>query len=142
MIEQVELAATLRNRLADEALAAFPRECCGLIEGARDGNKLRVAQIHSTTNIAVEPDRFEIDPADHIRLLKSLRGTGRDIIGCYHSHPNGRAEPSARDRDYALGDDFLWLIIALESAEGKAEIGAFELRADGHRRIALVAAAA
>jgi proteasome lid subunit RPN8/RPN11 len=93
--------------------------------------------IHPAANLAAEPDRFEIDPADHIRLLRASRGRGHDIVGCYHSHPNGRAEPSARDREYAFGDDFLWLIVVLSDDGGRPDIGAFELRTDGHRRIAL-----
>ena len=46
-------------------------------------------------NLADTPDRFEIDPAEQIKLMRALRGAGREIIGCYHSHPNGSAEPSA-----------------------------------------------
>jgi proteasome lid subunit RPN8/RPN11 len=41
-----------------------------------------------------------------------LRGTGRDVVGCYHSHPNGRAEPSPRDRARIYPAGFVWVIIA------------------------------
>jgi proteasome lid subunit RPN8/RPN11 len=101
------LADDLREQIAREARAAFPRECCGLIEG----DALRVAALHPARNISEDADRFEIDPADHFRALRMARANGRAIIGCYHSHPNGRAEPSARDGD---GEDgFLWLIAAI-----------------------------
>jgi proteasome lid subunit RPN8/RPN11 len=128
------LPASLRNRLADEACRALPRECCGLLEGVQVGPKLRITAVHPTRNLATERDRFEIDPAEQIQLLKTLRGTGRDVVGCYHSHPNGRPEPSPRDREYAFGGDFLWLIVALGN-DAEPELGAYEIQAEGHRLI-------
>ena len=74
---------------------------------------MRATAFHPTRNLAAEPDRFEIDPSVHIRLLRALRGTGRDIVGCYHSHPNGRAELSPRDRQSAGDENFIWLIAAI-----------------------------
>ena len=75
-------------------------------------------------NVSKEPDRFELDPAEHIALLRQLRGTERRIVGCYHSHPHGRAEPSARDRAGAFEDGFLWLVVALDG-RGEGEVNAF-----------------
>ena len=39
---QVALPEALRLRLLQEARAAFPRECCGLVEGLRSGDAFRV----------------------------------------------------------------------------------------------------
>ncbi|MEY4269196.1 MAG: hypothetical protein RLZZ58_412, partial [Pseudomonadota bacterium] len=36
------------------------------------------------------------------------------VIGCYHSHPSGRAEPSATDAAMAAGDGQYWLIITMD----------------------------
>lgn len=127
MITSVELALRLREQLHTEALRAYPRECCGLLEGIltlslskgepESNETLRVTAIHPMPNLAQEAYRFEIDPSAHITLLRELRGTGRNIIGCYHSHPNGRAEPSERDRESAAEEDFLWLIVAGSARE-------------------------
>jgi proteasome lid subunit RPN8/RPN11 len=118
------LSDALRERVLREARVAFPREGCGLIEGLRDGAELHATAIHPVANLADEPDRFELDPAKHIALLRELRGTGRQILGCYHSHPKGRAEPSARDRAGAFEDGFLWLIAAVDG-EGRSELNAY-----------------
>jgi proteasome lid subunit RPN8/RPN11 len=114
VIAALVLAEDLRARIAHEASEAFPRECCGLIEGRRDGTHAIATALHATRNIAADNDRFEIDPAQHIALLRKLRGTDRAIIGCYHSHPNGRAEPSAHDRAAASETGFIWLIQAAD----------------------------
>ena len=121
----------LRIRIEGEARAAFPRECCGLIEGLRHGEILEAATHHPARNIAAGNDRFEIHPADHFAALKSARALGRAIIGCYHSHPNGSPAPSATDRAGAGEEDFLWLIAALNHNDGPVALAAFAYRAGG-----------
>jgi proteasome lid subunit RPN8/RPN11 len=125
MIAAVDLPLEFERQLHDEALRAFARECCGLIEGTIDGGVARVTALHPMPNVADEHDRFEIDPAAHIALLRNLRDCGHAIIGCYHSHPNGRAEPSERDRESAVEPDFLWLICAVEMSSQTTRIAAF-----------------
>jgi proteasome lid subunit RPN8/RPN11 len=124
------LPAALRARIADEARAALPGECCGLIEGRRDGvGRVVAAAVHPARNIGGGDDRFEIDPADHIRILRAARARGMEIVGCYHSHPNGRAEPSSRDLVGAVEVGFVWLIAALERPRNRGD-------ANGSDRIA------
>jgi proteasome lid subunit RPN8/RPN11 len=126
MIRTVELTALLEEQLRAEAMRVFPRECCGLIEGSIEAQTARVFALHPAGNLAAPPDRFEIDPAAHFVLLRLLRDTERAIIGCYHSHPNGRAGPSARDRETAAEIGFLWLIAAVSpDAAEQTQLAAF-----------------
>ncbi len=112
------LPATVRDQLLAEARSAFPNECCGLLEGAREDEAIRVTTLHSAANVSPDPLLgFEIDPAVHLRLLRTLRGTGREVVGCYHSHPNGRAAPSDRDRANGCEEGFVWVIIAVGAQE-------------------------
>ena len=108
----VTLAPTLADALRAAAKAAYPNECCGLLEGVRDGDAFQVHALHPARNRAPRSDRFEIDAADHIAAQKAARANGRTIIGCYHSHPDGAATPSATDQAGAAQDDFLWVIVA------------------------------
>jgi desampylase len=126
------LSDALQLQLIAEARAAYRNECCGLIEGVRAGDTIEAIKLHPTRNLAAAADRFEIDPAEHIHLLRALRGTGREIVGCYHSHPDGRAQPSARDRDSAGEENFVWLIAALDAGSVR-EIAGW-LFADGAYR--------
>ena len=113
---RVALPEVLRARLLEEARAVFPRECCGLVEGLRfesaPGPEFHVTALHPARNLAPVPDRFEIAPEDHMRAMKAARANGHALIGCYHSHPNGRAQPSAADKAGAGEEEFLWLIAA------------------------------
>ena len=119
MTRRVELAPALAAAIAAAAAAAFPRECCGLLEGLRDGEAFRVTVLHPARNLCDVPERFQIDPADHFKAQKAARANGRAIIGCYHSHPQGAAQPSSADLAGAQDEDFLWLIA------GGGELNAF-----------------
>ena len=122
MIARLILSEMLGAQIAGEARAAFPRECCGLIEGVRTGDAIHAMAVHATHNLSVHADCFEIDPAAHLRLRRIAREAGRAVVGCYHSHPNGRPMPSVRD---VPGEsDFVWLIAALD-AQGFRSLAAF-----------------
>jgi proteasome lid subunit RPN8/RPN11 len=130
------LPIALQEQIARDAFAALPNECCGLIEGARDGDTFKATALYLTLNLATESDRFEIDPAEQFNLMRTLRGTGRKIIGCYHSHPNGKAEPSARDAESAFDEHFVWLVAGV-TIQGSCSLSAHIREAGEWRKLAL-----
>jgi desampylase len=118
------LPAERRNELLAAARAAFPAEACGLLIGKRDGATVTVTALHPAANVAPAPcEGFAIDPAAQFSLQRALRGTGRAVVGCFHSHPNGRSEPSLRDRANGSAEGFVWIIVATGD---KDTIAAFE----------------
>jgi proteasome lid subunit RPN8/RPN11 len=123
VISELFLPRRLAAQLESEARGAFPRECCGLIEGHRGSFDIHF--LHPVQNLRSEPDKFEIDPAEQLRLMKAARGRDAEIIGCYHSHPNGRPEPSVLDVAGADEDNFLWLIAALTACQSAITIAPF-----------------
>ncbi|MDE2434679.1 MAG: M67 family metallopeptidase [Sphingomonadales bacterium] len=95
--------------LLAEATRAHPAECCGLLLGTGD----RIDAVLPVANVHPEPLRhFEIDPAALIAAHRAARRGGPEVAGYYHSHPDGRAEPSTVDRDAASGDGRIWAIVA------------------------------
>ncbi len=90
-------------------MIAPDQECCGLLLGTPG----RIADAVPARNVAADPARsFEIDPATLLHTHRAARGAGLGIIGHYHSHPNGGAEPSLRDAARAVENGDIWLIIA------------------------------
>jgi proteasome lid subunit RPN8/RPN11 len=67
----------------------------------------------ATRNAAASRTRYEVHPEDHFALIRRLRGTGRDIVGAYHSHPASPATPSPTDLSEAMSADFLYVIVSL-----------------------------
>lgn len=105
----VLLSSALHAQLLDAARAAHPLECCGLLFGSAT----TIARCQPAANVATHPaTAFEIDPAALIAAERTMRQGGEQLIGHYHSHPNGRAEPSPRDAASAAADGRLWLVIA------------------------------
>lgn len=106
---QVMLSSALHAQLLAQAQAALPKECCGLLLGSGS----TIDRITPAPNVSDTPERaFEIDPATLIAAERAMRRGGDNIIGYYHSHPNGRAEPSPHDAAAAACDGRLWLVIA------------------------------
>ncbi len=88
--------------IEDHARETFPEECCGFLLGPPTEPR-KVVSLRRATNV-VESNRgrrYVIDPREQLALSKELLGTGQDILGYYHSHPNHPAEPSEFDRSHA-----------------------------------------
>jgi proteasome lid subunit RPN8/RPN11 len=134
-LRELFLPEPLRAQIVDAARRAHPHECCGLIEGVAHEEGWLALALHETNNLADDASRrFLIDPEVQFRLLRSLRGSGRSVIGCFHSHPGGVPLPSEQDREEAAEDGFLWLV-AGGSPEQGYELGA-HLFEGTHRRFA------
>jgi desampylase len=119
---RISVSQALIDRLLREAAADPTREVCGLLFGDAD----RIVSAEWTPNVAEDPGRaFEIEPAALFMAIRLERQGGPRLIGHYHSHPNGKSEPSPRDLA-AAEPGRLWLIIAGETARlWHAEPGGF-----------------
>jgi desampylase len=108
-VMKLQISRTQRQQLLDWAALAEPNECCGLLFGFEGA----VGSLELTINVANVPVRaFEIDPAALIAAEKRARNGEQDILGYFHSHPNGSAFPSLEDAHMAAPDGRTWLIIA------------------------------
>ncbi len=109
----LEISSTLLARLLNEAEKTPDREVCGLLFGT----PARIEAVEVCDNVAVDPRRhFEIDPAALFAAIRAERAGGATLLGHWHSHPTGRAEPSATDAANAMGDGALWMIVTTSDA--------------------------
>ncbi len=123
---QLRLSAAQAQVLRDAAIAAYPRECCGLLVGGGDG-EITVRAIVPTANVAADPHRsFSIDPQAQFDLLRKLRSgePKQRIVGHFHSHPDGAAIPSSHDLAMAYDPEAIWVVMAA-SADGASAPKAF-----------------
>lgn len=112
------IPAPLLRQVVDAAEAAYPAECCGLLAGI--GRRVvRVTRVVPSANLlaAARRDRFEVDPAVRLRLMRALGDGPERLIGHYHSHPDHPAEPSATDLAMAYEPELLWLITAVAAGQ-------------------------
>ena len=103
----LEISREAVTGILTDAAASPGAEICGLLLG----RGLRVERVVACRNVADEPATgFEIDPQALIAAHKAARCGGPAVIGHYHSHPTGRAEPSARDAAAARAGE-VWVIV-------------------------------
>ena len=105
----LQVSSDVLSVLLAQAGEAHPRECCGILlgEGACITSTIPAANVHPDPHA-----HFEIDPQALVDAHRAARNGGPQVLGYYHSHPNGLAEPSATDRAMAAGDGAIWAIIA------------------------------
>ncbi len=109
-----ELAA-----VSSAAAKAWPQEACGLLVGRREDGAIRVRRMLIAANVADDPERrFEVDPQSLLAAHRDAREAGEELLGSWHSHPNGVGRPSAMDAARANGAGEVWLIVPV--AEGQA----------------------
>ncbi|MCL4673947.1 MAG: M67 family metallopeptidase [Sphingomonadaceae bacterium] len=97
------------HELVAQAAVAHPRECCGILLG--EGSAIHA--LIPARNVHPRPERhFEIDPQALVDAHRAARTGGPQVLGYYHSHPAGAAEPSATDRHEAAHDGRVWAIVA------------------------------
>jgi desampylase len=121
----VVIARRAHDDIVGHARETAPAECCGLLIGTAES----IVEAARTTNLSSDPNRFEMDPGDHIRARRGARTRGLDVLGFYHSHPRSPATPSASDRAEALYPGYLYLIVSVRAEP--AEVRLYRLDADG-----------
>ena len=105
----------------------YPRECCGALLGkpllgtsGPEGWRIEalVHAVNARTDAA--RDRYEIAPAELVKIAGEARSRGLEIAGFYHSHPDHPARWSATDLAEAhwLGASY----VITEVAGGKAAL--------------------
>ena len=128
----VAIPADALQAIARHARRAHPRECCGFLVGARR----RVLFAVATQNIARGRSRYRIDDATHIELRRALRrfAPALEIVGVYHSHPNGEARPSATDVSEAFYPAWTYLIVGMRR---RVSIRAFRFAGGRTEKVAI-----
>lgn len=89
--------------MVSHAEATYPRECCGVMLGTAQGD-LKLVTIARAVDNAYEggqEDRYEIRPADLLRIEREAREQKLTVIGIFHSHPDCDAYFSKTDLEHS-----------------------------------------
>ncbi len=91
------LPRSIQEQLWERALRTPAEEVVGAI--FRTGTALRVEPLRNRARDRA--DSFLVDPEEWIRVFLGGRALGSSLWAIYHSHPQGPAALSARDREDA-----------------------------------------
>jgi len=115
----IVLEPAVQKIIVNDAVQAFPDECCGFVFGVEDENGRRFITQARVVNNSKEGDkrrRFEIAPPDYLQAEQYAEEQQLQLLGIYHSHPNHPAVPSEHDR-VAAQPFFSYLIISINDKQ-------------------------
>lgn len=102
------------------ARAGAPEEVCGILAGTREEDAHVVHRLFPVRNAHPRPrTEFLLDPTEQLRAtLEAEDDLGMEVVGFYHSHPEGPERLSATDAARATWPGASYLLIHLQPSEG------------------------
>lgn len=123
---EIEVLRSVLECVTDHAEATYPHECFGFLLGRFGEERIQAACPGKNTNTSRPHDRYEMDPLEFLRAQTGAEEWGGDVVGFYHSHPDGQAIPSTYDRERAW-EEYLYLIVPVADGQvGRARLWQLE----------------
>ena len=108
----IVLPETLADEIIRHAKDEAPNECCGILLGKGDA----VSEVRRARNVKGSPVEYELDPKEHVDILRAADEAGLDVVGFYHSHTFSEAYPSITDISKMSDWGYFYLIASLADA--------------------------
>ncbi len=113
----LQIPQSALNALRAHGEQAYPHESCGVLLGRAQTDGVRVvSRAVPCENVCRDAPatRYQIDPAELVRLQREARTEGLELVGFYHSHPDHAARWSPTDLAEAYWPDCSYVITAVE----------------------------
>ena len=108
--DSLEMTAQHWAEMRDEVARKVPEEACGLLVGTVMGRIYHVAEVIPTVNILSSPVGYRLDPQEQLDAFDHIEKQGWELLGIYHSHPEGPETPSPTDIAEAYYPEAVYLI--------------------------------
>ena len=117
-MESIHLPETIREKITEDAICAYPDECCGLLFGEKktDGSTEIMRAVCMKNGCSEEEARshYRIDPVELFRQERIYKEQGLELIGFYHSHPFNTALASEEDIEEMIPGQ-IYMIVSLKN---------------------------
>ncbi|HXN20002.1 MAG TPA: M67 family metallopeptidase [Candidatus Binatus sp.] len=104
----IRIKKQILEEMAAHASGNSPLECCGLLAGHQGVS----TRIFPANNALASATAYEIAPQELFQHMREIRRARLELMGIYHSHPNGDNTPSARDIERAYYPDVAYFILS------------------------------
>lgn len=121
----LRISQQLYDALRQHGEETWPHECCGVLLGhfnSEDNapvNEVEDAIRATNTRTDSAHNRYHIAPRELVRIQRSSRERGLEIIGFYHSHPDHPAQWSPTDLAEAHWIGCSYVITAIENGAAR-----------------------
>jgi proteasome lid subunit RPN8/RPN11 len=121
---QIQVLRGVWANLLESGRREPAQECCGLLAG-REGV---ITHAFPAANVAADPAKgYEIAAKEIVGMMREFRAQKLEFLGIYHSHPNGKNEPSSRDIELAYYSEAIYFIVS-PLADAPRPVRAFLIR--------------
>jgi proteasome lid subunit RPN8/RPN11 len=93
----LQITRQMWEQMRQDAARRAPEEACGLLAGRRRGERLEAQLLIIATNLLHSTVRFRLDPQEQLAAFASMDEQNLELVGIYHSHPQGPNGPSPTD---------------------------------------------
>jgi proteasome lid subunit RPN8/RPN11 len=107
VFDKDQYRSTLREA-CNSAHGSDGRELCGLIVST--GRHLSFVR---TRNTLRRPGGFALSRLDVRKIVGAARVLGQEVVGTFHSHPRGLAEPGHSDIEHAVDGSLMFIFDCL-----------------------------
>jgi len=121
----LRMSLQLYDFVREHGEETYPYECCGVLLGhfvSEDGcsiNDVEDAIRAGNTRTDSAHNRYHIAPQELVRIQRTGRDRGLDIVGFYHSHPDHPAQWSGTDFAEAHWLGCSYVITAVENGAAR-----------------------
>jgi len=129
-MESLSLTPGVWQAMRRQVSRLAPLEACGLLAGINR----RVEMSIGVRNADQSPVRFHMEPLEQWRAFQRIESAGLELLGIYHSHPDGPDRPSLTDIAEAM---YPVVQIIWYRQEGKWRARGFRIEAVKVREVAL-----
>ena len=119
----IKISEEYRHKIIEHSMTSDGHEACGILAG----KKGRVEKVYKMANMSDSPETcYFMDPKEQLKVLKSIRSEGLEILGIYHSHPSSEAYPSEKDVELAFYPEASYVIVSLHPS-GKIQFKSYKI---------------
>ena len=105
-MQKIILSKLQKKILLDHTCKEEPNEACAILYG----NNNIVKEIWLTNNIDSSPTEFTLSPEQTLEMYRKCDELNLEVIGIFHSHPKGEAQPSNTDKKFMENNPYVWII--------------------------------
>ena len=92
-MDKLFIPKEISENILEHVRAKYPEEACGLLAGHE--NKISLEFL--ITNHLHSPVKYSMDPMELYQALENIEANQFDLLGIFHSHPEGPSRPSETD---------------------------------------------
>jgi len=121
-MSSLRLPRTVYDAIRAHGQETYPHECCGALlgESTPEGWVVTANVRAGNTRTDSAHNRYQIAPAELVKIERDASKQGLDIAGFYHSHPDHPAQWS--QTDFAEAHWLGCVYVITEVAQGKAAV--------------------